>query len=171
MKSTNKDADTVQYSVGRTCSQSQSSRKVLASSRCQQFVLSMTSTWPVNHLHEARVLLSAIPDRRGGWTAQQRVELLRQRWLADARCEPLTAKIPGRSEASAWPQLVRVRKVIGESLFTLGQREMHDSLRSQFIAGLVNACMHAQLDDTATPIPCIFATCAAVAVVGAKLGT
>ena len=95
---------------------------------------SISHKWPLNHLFEAAAVLKQ--DRRNGWTLEQRIELLRQRWLADARRESPVWNIPGRSAGSAWPQLTRLRKTVGDTLFTLGQRPMTDDERSRFIAGL-----------------------------------
>ena len=59
--------------------------------------------------------------QRGGWTVDQKIELVRQRWLADAHGIALDAQIPGRTAASAWPQLKKLRAVIGEELYLFGQ--------------------------------------------------
>ena len=60
--------------------------------------------------------------RKAGWTSEQQVELLRQRWLADADQSPLVPNIPGRTADSAWPQLAKIRKLVGEDLFNAGRR-------------------------------------------------
>ena len=60
--------------------------------------------------------------RKAGWTSEQQVELLRQRWLADADQSPLVPNILGRTADSAWPQLAKIRKLVGEDLFNAGRR-------------------------------------------------
>lgn len=94
----------------------------------------LTATWPLNRLQEAVNALRQ--TRKAGWTPDEKVELLRQRWLADARRAPLIANIQGRTASSAWPQLTRIRRDVGDELFMLGQQRMDDTQRAQFISGL-----------------------------------
>ena len=108
------------------------------------------ATWPLNRNNEARAVLQQ--TRKAGWTADEKVELLRQRWLADARRAPLIADIQGRSASSVWPQLTRLRRDVGDELFMLGQQRMDDAQRAQFISGLERLALphHASSSKAAT---------------------
>ena len=80
--------------------------------------------------------------RRGGWTHTQQMELIQQRWLADARRMPLIPNVADRTTESAWPQLAKIRRHIGDSRFEMGKRaaEADSSTRAAFIS-----CIEQQL--------------------------
>ena len=75
---------------------------------------------------------------RGGWTADEKLELLRQRWIADASGTTLAASIPGRTAAAAWPQLSKLRKLLGDELFDAGStaRQHGGDVCAQFLSDL-----------------------------------
>ena len=72
--------------------------------------------------------------RKAGWTSEQQMELLRQRWLADARELPLVPNIAGRTADSAWPQLAKIRKLVGNERYEAGSHIRSDTQRAAFIA-------------------------------------
>ena len=74
--------------------------------------------------------------RKNGWTAEQQLDLLQQRWLADARQVPLVPNIPGRTTDSVSPQLAKIRRLIGDKHYEAGRcmLKTSEAERAKFIA-------------------------------------
>ena len=93
--------------------------------------------WPLSALYECVAELRC--GQRGGWTAAERLELLRQRWLADAERTPLVANVPGRTANAAWPQISWLKRRLGVERMDFGKRVMSLEERKAFITVLRQA--------------------------------
>ena len=93
--------------------------------------------WPLTQLVDAA---AGLGSRKSEWSTSERLELLRQRWLCDARCIAASSvAVGGHTKAAAKTQLATLQTKLGTAVVNLGRRSKTAAERDAFI-DVLTAC-------------------------------